>query len=237
MEEPITKCDINHNLQTTADFPDGPEDPSSPICLDNDENETAKMKNYKARDVNLDLVPGRRDRHEILRNYNTPTEFEREQFNETNFSNYSADESPPLLSYRREEQLLGASASDLVDPHVPPVGDRETPIGKGLSSENIALLKEQWDNLEQLAMKREVSCERQLQHQEFQEDQQRKLHESQARLDQHLNELQKISCSQGQDKASKLQENEEHLLKMKRSREANEMNSLNYHTSHSKLNV
>ena len=181
------------------------------------------MENYEAAEhndteiVNCDTVSDD-TRHDSQRNYESPTEFEQEQFNKTNLDNYSIEGSPPLLNTRREElEPLGASSSDLVNQVL---GERETPIGKGLSSENITSFKEQWNNLEQLSVKQETLYKHQLEHQKLQEEQQRKLHKQQAIVEQHLNELQiaRLSASLQQDQdLSKLHVQEKKLFEDVRS--------------------
>jgi chemotaxis protein histidine kinase CheA len=110
--------------------------------------------------------------HLNRRNFNNPTQFEREEFNETDLYNYS-DEGSPLYS-KRDEVPLGASASDLVihSPDVPPIGERETPIGKGMSTESIHSYKEKWQTLAQSAKYQELSTESHAKDQTLEESQQ-----------------------------------------------------------------
>lgn len=94
------------------------------------------------------------------RNFYSPTQFEREQFNETDVYNYSDQESPEISSRREDVVPLGASASYLANysPDVPPIGERETPIGKGMSTESIHSYKEKWQTLGQAARSRELNA-------------------------------------------------------------------------------
>ena len=143
-EEPVTKTDVNDNMiLASADFgEDFMEDAYSPTLEQDLQNEflqtTEATQDSKTQSYGDE------------RNFNIPTEFEREQFNESNL--YASSEGgSPRLSSRRDNIPLGASASDLAthSPDVPPIGERETPIGKGRSTESISSAKERWHNLAQ----------------------------------------------------------------------------------------
>lgn len=77
--------------------------------------------------------------------FDSPVKVEDDQFNETSTHNYS-DGYAPVLHSGRKKIPLGASASDLAvySSDVLPIGERETPIGKGLSTESINSYKEKW---------------------------------------------------------------------------------------------
>jgi uncharacterized membrane-anchored protein YhcB (DUF1043 family) len=94
--------------------------------------------------------------HRSQRNFKIPTQFEREQFNETDLYTYSDGGSPLYL--KRDEIPLGVSASDPAShlPDVPPISERETPIGKGVSTESIHSYKEKWHTLAHLAKSQEL---------------------------------------------------------------------------------
>ncbi|XP_028392179.1 centrosomal protein of 89 kDa-like [Dendronephthya gigantea] len=73
---------------------------------------------------------------------------EDDQLRETSIHNFS-DVYPGVLHSGRKETPLGASASDLAaySSDVSPIGEREAPIGKGLSTESINSYKERWHTL------------------------------------------------------------------------------------------
>ena len=144
IEEQVTKTDINDNMMMeNADYTDGLMEEE--YSTDFETNVLSELLHSKENAHKMDTT---RTRQSNQRNFNSPTQFEREQFNETDVYNYSDQESPEFSS-RREEAPLGASASYLASysPDVPPIGERETPIGKGMSTESIHSYKEKWQNL------------------------------------------------------------------------------------------
>ena len=145
IEETIIKADINENFITAADIPDG--------LLFTDTTAVKQSERSKCDELS-DHEPADGTRH-----YHQPTAFEKEQFNETSLEHSTSRESPPLThDWRRENQPLGSSAPDLVGTsegpdygpshevpshEVPPINQRETPLGKGQSStESISMIKE-----------------------------------------------------------------------------------------------
>ena len=125
-----------------SDFPEEfVEEPHSTDFETNLQNEFPQLKEdtHDSKTQSMD--------HLNHRNFDSPTQFEREEFNETDLYNYS-DGGSPLYS-KRDEIPLGASASVPVfcSSDVPPLGERKTPIGKGISSESIHSYKEKWQAL------------------------------------------------------------------------------------------
>lgn len=161
IEEQVTKTDIKENtMMASADYPD--ELVEEQYSTDFETNVLSELLQSKE---NTHKMKTTRTRQSDRRNFNSPTQFEREQFNETDVYNYSDQESPEY-SPRREEVPLGASASYLASysPEVPPIGERETPIGKGMSTESIHSYKDKWQTLAHSAKNRELNPDTQEKH-------------------------------------------------------------------------
>lgn len=133
-EAPFTNIDINDNLvMTGADFNDDFVEENYPtdqeIKFQNEFLQSSEgTQHNKCRNID----------DANIRNVKSPNQFEQEKFNETNVEKYSAMRTP-LLTPGRNKIPSVASASDFVNhsPEIPPIGERENPIGKGISMETI----------------------------------------------------------------------------------------------------
>ena len=151
----MTKTDINDDMvMASADYTD--ELMEEQYSTDFETNLRSKRLHSKEDARKMETASKKQPNQ---RNFYSPTQFEREQFNETDVYNYSDQESPEISSRRENVVPLGASASYLANysPDVPPIGERETPIGKGMSTESIHSYKEKWQTLGQAARSKELN--------------------------------------------------------------------------------
>ncbi|CAB4029627.1 Hypothetical predicted protein, partial [Paramuricea clavata] len=194
-EEPVTKTDINDNMiMASADFTDDIMEEQYPADLETNLPNEFLQSNEDTHDSTTHSIV-----HPTQRNFNNPSQFEREQFNETNLDNYSEGRSPSLYS-KRDEIPLGASASDLAShlPDVPPIGERKTPIGKGISTESIHSYKEKWHTLAQSATNRELITE------SHDQEGQKQKHSKKQSKQKHVEEEQQLVQQQQQQKQQHL---------------------------------
>ena len=135
-EQVITQTDINDNLVManptyTEHFLERQYSTDQETNLQNEFLQTNEGT-HDAMKYNVDKS--------IQRNFNSPTQFEREHFNETTLETYSDAGSPTL------QTPSGASLSNIANRSldVPPISERESPIGKGMSMESVHSYKDKW---------------------------------------------------------------------------------------------
>ena len=194
-EEPVTKTDINDNMiMASADFTDDIMEEQYPADLETNLPNEFLQSNEDTHDSTTHGIV-----HPTQRNFNSPSQFEREQFSETNLDNYSDGRSPSVYS-KRDEITLVASASDLAShlPDVPPIGERKTPIGKGISTESIHSYKEKWHTLAQSATNWELITE------SHDQEGQKQKHSKKQSKQKHVEEEQQLVQQQQQEKQQQI---------------------------------